>query len=128
MPPKNYMVVDPQHDYSVRIPRPDLPMKQGTPKACTNCHRDKSAEWAARQVKRWYDGEPKGSQHYAEALAPGRNGKPAAGQALAKLARDNKSPDIARATALAALDPYLGPETLAPKNARYVCASAVALN
>ena len=42
--------------------------------------------------------------HYAEALAAGRRGEPAAGQALAKLVRDTKAPQIARAARLSRLD------------------------
>ena len=41
MPPRTYMVVDPRHDHSMRIPRPDLSVTLGTPNACNNCHRDK---------------------------------------------------------------------------------------
>ena len=39
MPPRNYMVIDPRHDHSMRIPRPDLSVALGTPNACNNCHR-----------------------------------------------------------------------------------------
>ncbi len=107
MPPRTYMVVDPRHDHSMRIPRPDLSVKLGTPNACTNCHGDQSAEWAASQVKRWYGGEPKEDQRYAEALAAGRSGKPSAGSALTDLIRDPEIPDIARATALTEIAPYV---------------------
>ncbi|MGD8619395.1 MAG: multiheme c-type cytochrome, partial [Gammaproteobacteria bacterium] len=54
MPPKTYMVVDPRHDHSMRIPRPDLSVKLGTPNACNNCHKDKDAGWADKQVRGWY--------------------------------------------------------------------------
>jgi predicted CXXCH cytochrome family protein len=112
MPAQTYMVVDPRHDHSLRIPRPDLSVTLGTPNACTNCHDDRPAAWAAGQVREWYGGVPKGYQHYADALAAARRGEPAAGRALAQLARDSATPDIARATALAGLGPYLGPETI----------------
>jgi HEAT repeat protein len=42
----------------------------------------------------------------------GRKGEPAAGRALAELVRDTVTPDIARATALAALGPYLDAATI----------------
>ena len=52
MPARTYMVVDTRHDHSFRIPRPDLSVKLGTPNACNDCHKEKSAEWAAhRQSK-----------------------------------------------------------------------------
>jgi predicted CXXCH cytochrome family protein len=112
MPPKAYMVVDPRHDHSMRIPRPDLSMELGTPNACNNCHADRSAEWATKQVREWYGREPTGYQRFAGALTSARNGKPGAGEALAEVVRDSKAPDIARATALAGLGPYLGPGTI----------------
>ena len=112
MPPKTYMVVDPRHDHSMRIPRPDLSVSLGTPNACNNCHKDKTSEWAAGQVRDWYGRDAKGYQRYAAALEAARQGRPAAGTALAKLARDSATPAIARATATAGLGPYLSPANI----------------
>lgn len=41
MPSTTYMAVDPRRDHSLRIPRPDVSVKLGTPNACTGCHLDK---------------------------------------------------------------------------------------
>lgn len=112
MPPKNYMVVDPRHDHSMRIPRPDLSVQLGTPNACNNCHQDKGAEWAAQQVKTWYGDELSGFQTYAPILHAARQGTPDAGDSLATLMRDTETPDIARATALAEIGPYLNARTI----------------
>jgi len=112
MPPKTYMVVDPRHDHSFRIPRPDLSVTLGTPNACTNCHEDQSAEWASEKVRDWYGKEPQSYQRYADALEAGRRGAPDAGLKLADLVRDTASPTIARATALAGLGRYLNPAML----------------
>ena len=112
MPAKTYMVVDPRHDHSMRIPRPDLSVTLGTPNACDNCHADQSAEWAADQVRDWYGETPSGYQQYAGALAAARSGEPSAGRALAGLVRDTATPAMARATALAELGPYLSAATL----------------
>jgi len=38
MPEATYMEVDPRRDHSLRIPRPDLSVRIGTPNACTRCH------------------------------------------------------------------------------------------
>ncbi|HAC90860.1 MAG TPA: hypothetical protein DCF63_09545 [Planctomycetaceae bacterium] len=38
MPTTTYMQVDPRHDHSLRIPRPDVSLRIGTPNACTSCH------------------------------------------------------------------------------------------
>ena len=112
MPPKTYMVVDPRHDHSFRVPRPDLSVTLGTPNACTNCHVDQSADWAAKQVRDWYSTQPRGYQRYAEAFTAARNSQPDAGMTLANTVRDTMTPDIARATALAELGSYLGRSTL----------------
>ncbi|MDJ0937505.1 MAG: tetratricopeptide repeat protein [Kiloniellales bacterium] len=111
MPPKTYMVVDPRHDHSMRIPRPHLSIELGTPNACNNCHKDKTADWAARHIETQYGGEPTGFSSYAEALAAGRSGEPGAGEALAEIVRSPQSPNIVRATALAELGPYLSADT-----------------
>jgi hypothetical protein len=34
MPTTTYMVIDPRHDHSLRVPRPDLSIKLGTPNPC----------------------------------------------------------------------------------------------
>lgn len=107
MPPRKYMVVDPRHDHSMRIPRPDLSVQLGTPNACNNCHRDKSPQWSADQVKAWYGDTPGGIQRYAQVLQDARGRQPGAGHALAALVRETHTPNIARATALAAIGPHL---------------------
>lgn len=112
MPPKTYMEVDPRHDHSMRIPRPDLSVEIGAPNACNNCHQDKSPEWAAKQVNKWYGDKPiKGFQSYAVALNAARQGLPGAGNKLAALIRDTETPDISRATALTHISPYLSSTT-----------------
>ena len=107
MPPSTYMVVDPRHDHSMRIPRPDLSVKLGTPNACNSCHQDESPEWAAKQVEAWYGHTPSGFQSYATTLHEARQGLPGAGNSLAALIRDAEAPDIARATALTQIGVYL---------------------
>jgi predicted CXXCH cytochrome family protein len=99
MPAKNYMIVQPRPDHSLRIPRPDLSVTLGTPNACNQCHGDKSARWAADAVTRWY-GTPKRPPHYGEVFAAARRGARDAPPALAALAADAAQPPIVRATAL----------------------------
>jgi len=112
MPPRTYMVVDPRHDHSMRIPRPDLSVKLGTPNACNNCHDDKDAAWAAAQVTTWYEDTPTGFQRYAQALHDGRQETPGVGTDLATLIRNTETPAIARATAIARIGPYLSAATI----------------
>ena len=42
MPSRTYMDVDPRRDHSLRVPRPDLSIKLGTPNACSGCHLEKA--------------------------------------------------------------------------------------
>ena len=107
MPPKNYMVVDPRHDHSLRIPRPDLSLKIGTPNACNDCHADKSVQWSMDWIVKWYGPERRQEAHYGEALHAARVGMPGAEQALTALIENEEAPAIARATALALLPRYL---------------------
>jgi tetratricopeptide (TPR) repeat protein len=112
MPPRTYMVVDPRHDHSMRIPRPDISLKLGTPNACNNCHRDKNAEWATGQIESWYGDTPTGFQTYAQALHGARQEQADSGNASAALIRDRETPAIARATAFSQIGPYLSARTI----------------
>jgi len=111
MPTRNYMVVDPRHDHSMRIPRPDLSVTLGTPNACNNCHSEQSADWAASLVGKWYGDIQPGYQQYAGILLAARRGA-GSGEALAALIRNPATPVIARATALSQIGPYLSNQTL----------------
>ncbi len=111
MPTRTYMVVDARRDHSIRIPRPDLSIKLGTPNACTNCHNDKSAQWASDSVNKWYGHAPDGFQHFAETLNAGSQGAPGAQQSLERLVADLGQPAIARATALSMLAAFAPPPT-----------------
>ncbi len=106
MPTRTYMVIDARRDHSIRIPRPDLSLKIGTPNACTNCHTDKSAQWALDAVDKWYGHTPVGFQRFAEALDAGMIGAPGAQNALERLVADHEQPAIARASALSMLNAY----------------------
>jgi predicted CXXCH cytochrome family protein len=112
MPPRDYMVVDPRHDHSFRIPRPDLSVTLGTPNACNVCHADKSAPWAASHVQDWYGHVPQGLQNWAGIFAATRSGDPGAGESLLQLIRASGTPSIVRATALSQVGPYLDTKSL----------------
>jgi predicted CXXCH cytochrome family protein len=112
MPTTTYMVNDPRHDHSLRIPRPDQSVELGTPNPCTGCHTERDAAWAAAQVKTWYGHDPQGYQRYAAAFSAVAAGARDAGAQLRAVATDATQPPIARATALADLDPAGGRATL----------------
>ena len=62
MPTRTYMVIDERHDHSMRVPRPDLSLKLGTPNACGQCHHDNGPEWAAQWVENWHGPQRKVSR------------------------------------------------------------------
>jgi predicted CXXCH cytochrome family protein len=99
MPSRDYMVVDPRHDHSFRIPQPALGDLFGTPNACTGCHQDRDNAWAKQALKQWLGHQPLRDDHTAT-LAIARNNRPAALQPLLKLARDESKSTILRATAV----------------------------
>ncbi len=106
-PTRTYMGVDPRADHSFRIPRPDLSEKIGTPNACSNCHQDKSVQWATQAIAKNHPNLRK-KAHYAEAFNAGRTGKKDAVRLLANVVEDKSQAPIVRATALQLLKPYPG--------------------
>jgi tetratricopeptide (TPR) repeat protein/cytochrome c553 len=105
MPSKTYMVVDDRRDHSIRIPRPDLSVSIGTPNACTSCHADKTAEWAAQNIAEWFPHGRQTRPHFGTALYAGRAGAANAEPLLDALIADQDQPAIARASALALVAP-----------------------
>lgn len=100
MPQRTYMVIDERADHSLRIPRPDLSERLGTPDACTGCHADREAAWAADAVASWYPDSAHRKPHFGVALSAAATGGRDAGKLLARLATDPTQPGIARASAL----------------------------
>lgn len=113
MPARDFMVIDTRHDHSFRVPRPDLSVRFGVNNACTDCHTDKSAGWAAAAIETWYGPDRKGFQTFGPAFHAARTGAPDAGALLAAVARDKTVPSIARGTALRELTAYPSAKTAA---------------
>jgi len=107
MPTTTYMVVDPRHDHSMRIPRPDLSVTLGVPNACNGCHTKQSAKWAADAIAKWTGRAPAGYQQFAAALRAGTTGAPGARGALLTLIDDKNQPAIVRATAILRLGNWM---------------------
>jgi Tfp pilus assembly protein PilF len=99
MPTTNYMAVDARRDHSMRIPRPDLSEKLGTPNACNSCHVDKSSQWATEQIDK-QKGINWKAPHYGETLASARLAHPSSYNSLIELINDAQQPAIVRATAI----------------------------
>jgi tetratricopeptide (TPR) repeat protein len=108
MPATTYMVVDPRRDHSLRVPRPDLSVKLGTPNACNACHRESTAQWSADWVARWYGAQRRSEAHFGEAIDAGRRGSAGAARGLVAIASSVAYPPIVRASAIELLARYPG--------------------
>jgi predicted CXXCH cytochrome family protein len=108
---RTYMVVHERHDHSFRVPRPDLSVTLGTPNTCSDCHHDRSAQWAAEAIVKWYGPVRTRGPRYAAALAAGRRHQAGADQLLAAVIGDRSFPVIVRATALSLVQDPSRPPT-----------------
>lgn len=95
---QNFMGVDYRRDHSFRIPRPDLSIKNGTPNACNQCHKDKSNKWAADYIVKWF-GENRPFQ-YGEAFAAARDRVEGADVKLLSIINNKKYSPKIRALAI----------------------------
>jgi len=112
MPVSTYMMIDKRHDHSLRIPRPDLSVKLGTPNTCNSCHADKSAQWAADAIEQWHGPLHKGFQNYAEAFQASWTDRADAAALLAVVAAAPTTPAFARASALGELHSRVSPANI----------------
>ena len=102
-----YMQVDPRHDHSMRVPRPDLSVRFGVPNACTRCHRQRDARWAAQAVIDRYGAVRRtGIERFTAAFVADEQRSPSASDSLAGVFGDSAQPAIVRASALARLARY----------------------
>ena len=113
MQARTYMVVDPRHDHSFRVPRPDLSTELGTPNACNGCHGDKPAQWAAERIEQWFGPRLEGFQSYGAAFHAARTDAVDAAAQLAAVAADGDAPPVARASALSELASRVSPGNIA---------------
>jgi predicted CXXCH cytochrome family protein len=100
MKTETYMVVDPRHDHSFRIPRPELSESFGVPNACNQCHTDRSSQWAAVEIRKHYPDPKSGFQDFAGAFAAADARDPRAAYPLLQVAANPAESAIARASAL----------------------------
>jgi tetratricopeptide (TPR) repeat protein len=112
MPTHTYMIVDQRRDHSLRVPRPDISAKLGTPNACNDCHTDKTAAWAASAIESWFGPKRIGFQEYAGAFKAAATDQLNAADLLAGVASDEQTPAFARAGALSELASHLSASNL----------------
>ena len=111
MPTRTYMTIDVRRDHSFRVPRPDLTVKIGTPNACTSCHANRSASWAAEKARQWFGTGRTTQPHYGEAIAAGRSATPGAESRLLLVVADPAVPAIVRGTAVSLLGRWIDPQS-----------------
>ncbi|MEO1678209.1 MAG: multiheme c-type cytochrome [Pseudomonadota bacterium] len=95
-----YMGNDWRADHSFRVPRPDLVAETGAPNACTTCHNDRDAAWAAAELEARFPASTHRGPHYGVILARGRADAVVMAKGLSDLATDTDQPGIVRATAV----------------------------
>jgi tetratricopeptide (TPR) repeat protein len=107
-----FMGIDGRRDHSFRIPRPDLSVMLGTPNACSDCHADRNATWAASEIASRYLDSPRREPHFSAAFTAAREED--AGQRavtpLVTVASDQTLSGFVRASALQVLMRYASPE------------------
>lgn len=113
MPETLYMDVDWRADHSFQVPRPDVSDQLGTPNACTGCHTDRSALWAARAVSEHFPDSPRRkAPDFAGVFAAADAGRPGLERELSYVAQNADFSDIVRASAVRRMSDYPGPDTL----------------
>ncbi|MHA7774110.1 multiheme c-type cytochrome [Roseibium sp. M-1] len=108
-----YMGIDGRRDHSFRVPRPDLSEKLGTPNACSDCHADRLASWAASELAKRFPQSRHRGPHYGEVFSAARQDPGVAAEDLLAIAKRGSFPAIVRATALDLLMPAATPELAA---------------
>ncbi|TWU32962.1 Tetratricopeptide repeat protein [Novipirellula artificiosorum] len=76
MPETSYMAIDPRRDHSMRVPRPDLSVKTGTPNSCSGCHVEDRKEKLPQETQdqlheyaNWLLMAEQGNQPVADVIA-----------------------------------------------------------
>ncbi|MGI9491262.1 MAG: cytochrome c3 family protein [Geminicoccaceae bacterium] len=110
---RRYMGIDGRRDHSFRIPRPDLSDETGAPNACTDCHQDRDASWAAAETAERFPESTRRGPHFSQTFAAARMNPQAVNEELLTIAEDNETAGIVRATALDLLHPVADPVTAA---------------
>ncbi len=110
MPTRVFMGADTRRDHSMRIPRPDQSVKYNTPNACNQCHTNKTPQWAADAVVKWYG--PDRKYYYTDDLIPGSKLDENSFYHLNKLLHDTAVSTMVRAMAINYLGELVTEESL----------------
>lgn len=97
---RDYMGIDGRRDHSFRVPRPDLTIETRAPNACTDCHSNQTAQWAADAVAGWYPDSRHKEAHFSQVIAPARLDAIGQVEGLMGIVEHTGLPGIVRASAL----------------------------
>ena len=110
MPERTYMKVDGRRDHGFRVPQPRLANDLGTSLVCLDCHSDRDARWAEKQLAA--RGKPsRPGRAFPRAFAASRAGDPGAARLLSRVVAQPAESGIARGTAAMLLGRHPGPAT-----------------
>jgi len=105
MPKTVVSIKSTMRDHTIGVPAPENTVRFNIPNACTECHKDKPASWAADTLKTWF---PQGKRSrmvaQAEAFSAARAGRADALDGLIAIANDDQRAPLIRANAVG----YLG--------------------
>jgi hypothetical protein len=98
----NWRLLIRRRDHTFQAPVPEMTAAFGVPDACTTCHDDRTPEWAAAQMDRWWgDGERRTlAMWLASTMYRAGSGDAAVLPDLARLAVDRSQGALVRASAV----------------------------
>jgi tetratricopeptide (TPR) repeat protein len=125
MPVTVFMQRDQRRDHSFPLPDPQATLDLGIPSACSRCHGDRGAGWAAEQVAAWHGTGARRTARRREAAAflAAARGDPAAIEPLVACV-DGAGPDVRRASAVRLLGRFAARPAVAEALGRALASAA----
>jgi hypothetical protein len=121
MPKTVVSIKSTMRDHTIGVPAPENTVRFNIPNACTECHRDKPASWAADTLKTWWpfdaaQGRPQSRRArlvaQAEAFSAARAGRADALDGLLAIANDEQQAPLIRANAIGYLGRFADPRAV----------------
>jgi predicted CXXCH cytochrome family protein len=110
MPKTVVSIKSTMRDHTIGLPTPENTVAFGIPNACTECHTDKPAPWAAATLEQWW---PRGRRAKlvarAQAFTAARADRPEALDRLIAIAADDRQGPLVQANAAGYLGRYADP-------------------
>jgi predicted CXXCH cytochrome family protein len=107
MPKTVVSIKSTMRDHTISLPAPENTVAFGIPNACTECHADKPAAWAARTLEEWW---PRGRRaklvNRTETFTAARAGRAEALDRLIAIAADDRQGPFVQANAAGYLGRY----------------------